>query len=354
MHRLFAIPIVAASIVACGQAVSPATPSAGTPSRSPAVVVATQQPASDLAPTDATAPTPDGSIVFMREGADGRFQTWTACVDLSNAVQLTSTPDTEAGWPVWSPDGTRIAFNANFDDPDRSDGLDIWDIYTMAADGGDVVRLTRSPGLYGDPGYSLDGSLIAFDSTVIGSEGIYVMSAVDGSGIRRVTGLPEGVVTTFAPRFAPDGSEIVFLGEFNDHSGALYVIGLDGAGLRRITPDAVYPEKAAWSPDGARIAFDARSSGFPFQSLWTVEPNGAGLTHLMDGFRGAAGVEHGFSAPVWAPDGSMLLAVHGRHAADGSVTTTLSTIRPDASDLRDVTDGKHGEAFKPDWRAAAC
>ena len=89
--------------------------------------------------------------------------------------------------------------------PDLDDGHEIWDIYTMDPDGANLVRLTRSPGLYGDPGYSPDGTLIAFDSTVPGSEGVYVMSAVDGKDKRRVTDLPDGVTTAYAPRFSPDG-----------------------------------------------------------------------------------------------------------------------------------------------------
>ena len=237
----------------------------------------------------------------------------------------------ETGWPVWSPDGERIAFNANFDDPDLGGDPEIWDIYSMDPDGSNVDRLTNSPGLYGDPGYSPDGRQIAFDSTVAGAEGVYVMRARDGSDVRRVTGLPDDVTVAYAPRFSPDGKEIVFLGEFNDHSGALYVVALDGSGLRRITPTKLYPTKPAWSRDGSRIAFDASSAAFPYQSLWTVRPDGTDLRHLMEDFVGEPGAKHGFSAPAWAPDGSVILTLHGLHFADGSVTTRLSTIRPDGT-----------------------
>ena len=354
MRRPLALALTTALIAACGRAEHRGFTFRRDSKRTSPLVAPVTPDASPAPPAAATAPPPKGTIVFMRQDADARFQTWTACIDLTRARQLTSTPGTEAGWPVWSSDGRRIAFNANFDDADREDDREIWDIYTMAPDGSDVVRLTHSKGLDGDPGYSSDGTLIAFDSTVRGSEGIYVMTAFDGSGLRRVTGLPERVVTAFAPRFSPDGTEIVFTGEFDDHSGALFVVGVDGSGLRRITDDSVFPEKAAWSPDGAWIAFDASSGGFPFLSLWTVRPDGEDATHLMAGFSGEGGAQDGFSAPAWAPDGSMLLTVHGRHFADGSVATRLATVRPDGRELGYVTDGDHGAAFKPDWRAAAC
>lgn len=359
MRPPIALALMVSLAAGCGQAAAQATPSAGPVSAGAATIApnasaVTAPPASSTTPTEVTAPTPGGSIVFMRKGADGLFQTWIACVDLTRAVQVTNTAGRETGWAVWSPDGKRIAFNANFDDPDLDDELEIWDIYTMDADGSNVVRLTRSPGLYGDPGYSPDGTLIAFDSTVPGAEGVYVFSAIDGSGMRRVTGLPADVTVAYAPRFSPDGTEIVFLGEFSDSSGALYVVGLAGSGLRRITPVTLYPTKPAWSPDGAVIAFDASSTQFPYQSLWTVRPDGTGLRHLTEDFVGEPGARHGFSAPAWAPDGSVILTLHGIHFPDGTVTTRLATIRPDGTDLHYVTDGTIGDAFKPDWRDASC
>jgi TolB protein len=225
----------------------------------------------------------------------------------------------------------------------------------MDADGANVVRLTRSPGLYGDPDYSPDGTLIAFDSTVPGSEGVFVMNAADGSDMRRITGLPEGVTTAYAPRFSPDGTELVFTGVIDDRSGGLYVVGLDGSGLRRITPPTLSPDKAAWSPSSHEIVFDAGSAGYPFQSLWTVRADGSALTNITAAFGKVRAGEatDGFSGPAWSPDGSLILAVHGLHQGDGSSTLRLATIRPDGAGLRDVSEGVV-DGFKPDWTDTAC
>ena len=58
-------------------------------------------------------------------------------------------------------------------------------IYTIAPDGGDPVRLT-SGGSNESPAWSPDGRFLAFSSTRSGSAEIYVMRA-DGSDVRRLT-----------------------------------------------------------------------------------------------------------------------------------------------------------------------
>ena len=175
-------------------------------------------PSASAAPSLVPVPTPTlgaqtGSIVFMREDASGHFQTWTACPDLTHARQITSDPIRSSGWPVWSPDGRRIAFNANHEDPDVEDAAEVWDIYTMDADGGMRTKLTDAIGLLGDPGYSPDGRLIAFDSDEPGREGIYTMNAADGSDVRLVTALPSDATFDYQPRFSPDGTSILFVRE---------------------------------------------------------------------------------------------------------------------------------------------
>jgi dipeptidyl aminopeptidase/acylaminoacyl peptidase len=102
-------------------------------------------------------------------------------------------------FPVWSPDGTRIAFvrhEANFDDIGyRSD------VYVSSAEGDDVRRLTDWEGFDGFPVWSPDGTQVAFSSDRSSpGEGfrqgfaasILVINA-DGSGVRTLLTAPEGV-----------------------------------------------------------------------------------------------------------------------------------------------------------------
>ena len=65
--------------------------------------------------------------------------------DGSNQTRLTSN-DSVDGSPAWSPNGTRIAFNA---------GRDVnWEIYTMNADGSNQTRLTFNEAIDSDPSWS--------------------------------------------------------------------------------------------------------------------------------------------------------------------------------------------------------
>ena len=287
----------------------------------------------------------------MREDASGHFQTWTACPDLTHARQITSDPIRSSGWPVWSPDGRRIAFNANHEDPDVEDAAEVWDIYTMDADGGTRIKLTDAIGLLGDPGYSPDGRLIAFDSDEPGREGIYTMNAADGSDVRLVTALPSDATFDYQPQFSPDGTSILFVRESGPRAASLYLVDIDGSDLHRITDSSVRPGHFSWSPDGTQIVFEAdlvRGRG----DAWIIGSDGSDLRNLT--WREPdQGRWDGFSDPVWSPDGSQILLVHGLHYEDGSSTGGLATIRPDGTDLRYVGDGL-GEEHKADWNAASC
>jgi len=89
--------------------------------------------------------------------------------------------------PVWSPDGTRIAFYADrvFNLPNRDDNVDI---YVMDADGSDLQRLTSDPAPDAFPVWSPDSASIAFYSEANdeGDGEVYVMDA-DGGNVERLT-----------------------------------------------------------------------------------------------------------------------------------------------------------------------
>jgi Tol biopolymer transport system component len=128
----------------------------------------------------------DGSLDLYVMNADGSGVT-----RLTNVARLTHNPAVDesiwfpspTGGPVWSPDGSRIAFIA--DRPGDGNGA----IYVVNADGSGLTNLSNSPGSDGVGAWSLDGSRIAFTSNRDGNTEIYVVNA-DGSGFTNLTNNP--------------------------------------------------------------------------------------------------------------------------------------------------------------------
>ena len=134
-------------------------------------------------------PTGELRQIFSREGyfarafsysPDGRWLTadvddgerkteddiWLIPVDGGEPHQLTDRPGRE-GNPVFSPDGSMIAYMAS-----DEDGRSLW---VMRADGSHKVQITEHSGFNANPRWSPDGASLAFASDRGGSIDIWVM-----------------------------------------------------------------------------------------------------------------------------------------------------------------------------------
>jgi hypothetical protein len=67
------------------------------------------------------------------------------------------------------------------------------DLWVQQIEGGDAVQLTRGLRFCNDPAFSPDGSRIAFQANRDGANNdVYVMSAADGSGVVRAKAWKKG------------------------------------------------------------------------------------------------------------------------------------------------------------------
>ena len=136
--------------------------------------------------------------------------------------------------PAWSPDGLSIAFYHDI----LGRGL-----YVMNPDGSS--RRLLDPYGAGYPDWSPDGTRIAYDCTTpVTFREICVYS--QGGGITRL-----GIGST--PAWSPDGTQIVFAlqpGQSQaDPGGGIYVMAADGTQRREIDPTTGYANNGAGHPD---------------------------------------------------------------------------------------------------------
>lgn len=223
--------------------------------------------------------------------------------------------------PVWSPDGTRLAY-VSFEAKKPV-------VYVHSLSTGQRSVVANFKGSNSAPAWAPDGRQLAVVLTKDGGSQMYMVNA-DGSGVRRLAS-SSGIDTE--PRFSPDGQYIYFT---SDRGGSpqIYRIPAAGGDAQRVTIEGSYNVTPRLSPDGKTIAYVSRNGG-RFQ-LTTMDLASRQTQILTDSAKD--------ESPSFAPNGRMILYAseiggHGVLAAvssDGRVKQKLSV---QAGDVREPAWG---------------
>jgi TolB protein len=197
----------------------------------------TDNPAQDLHP----AWSPDARDVVFSSDRDGDMDLYRmdSGGEDESISQLTTDPaaDAEADWF-----GDVIAFTSN-----RAGD---WEIFTIGENGGTETRLTQRPDWDDvDPVWSPDGTLIAFESRSRlggGNDSNLLVMNADGSGLRELTTIPDD--HEIDPSWSPDGEMIVY-SAFNELNSNLdlFVVDVQTGAITVRVAESYDDRHAAWT-----------------------------------------------------------------------------------------------------------
>jgi Tol biopolymer transport system component len=296
----------------------------------------------------ATFPGANGKILLVRfEPSTQTHDLATVNPDGTGLTNITNTPSIDEYAAAWSPDGTKVAFLANFG------------VWTMNADG--TSRTDVTPDVSGAPFYgahvqatdvawSPDGANIAFTNSdgcaPNHSPGQLLLIDTDGSNPTQVVcrwpSVPPG---TFKGAGAdgvswhPNGQKLTVAGPISLGCAAdVWTVNRDGTGMTDITSgDPGSEGQADWAPSGSKLAFDTNANCADPSEVWTMNPDGSSRTQITTPT--GEGLD---TDPVWAPDGTRIAFSRNQH---------VWTINPDGSGPVDLF-AAHGVTGTPtDWLA---
>lgn len=314
---------------------------------------ATQRVAFDGALELDPAISPDGRVVAYASDGSGDMRLYVRQIAGGRPVAITQSLAGYHRWPRWSPDGARIAFNAN-----RS-------IYVVPSLGGTPQPLVRAPagtGWVGHSAWSPDGRELVYvqNDTMFATE--------VASGARRMI----TDTAAFSPAWSPDGDWIAFasgnaafvfgatsygspLNLGNVAPSSIWIVPAKGGAPVRVTDDAALNVSPVWLPDGRSLLFVSDRSGSRDIYRVVLDPSGrpVGAAEQLttgldaqtisvsaDGRRLAYSVFH-YTANVWSteagPDRPVSVGEARPLTSGGQIIEGLA-LSPDAAWLAYDTD----------------
>ena len=240
--------------------------------------------------------------------------------------------------PIWAQDNglpaNRIVFSWNRDGD--------FDLYIMDMDTQQVVKpLTDNTASDLSPVWSPDGTKVAFTSNINGSNyEIYVLNPSTGES----NVLTNNNWDDLYPAWSPDGKQIVFTTN-RDSNWDIYVMDANGKNAKRLTTDPVYEGNPVWSPDGTRIAYvEGRDAK---RDIKVMDADGSNIQPLTTRTTSAD------YSPAWSIGEQIAFVSNRNGNPDIYVVDASCIGNSDTCDEQaiDLTSDNQGDDVDPAWRA---
>jgi Tol biopolymer transport system component len=289
--------------------------------------------------------------------------------------------------PVWSPNGTKIAFVRLTASQEESTsgggnegGVGGWEwipsdpvyitvytysLYTMDYNGANLTLIRNSPTFINDLTWSPDGTKLAYvqggDTTYMGvfqtcggGTYIYIVDAVAGGAASHVSETVNGI----DPSWSPDGAEIFYAVNNSPENYGIYSLNLSDNSVHRWTYDGAAPADPEISPDGTKIVY---ATGYAEAECLFGNMSTMGPTRMYT-YRGSlilynitqnsyTMLTSGASSPTWQPGGNLILYVNssgsGSEADVGQELTTITATGQNQTLIQNWQSGETSGSWSP-------
>lgn len=202
---------------------------------------------------------PDGREILFTTDMAGRDNLWKVAASGGWPVQLTQSDDRQYG-ATWSPNGKWIVYQQD------TGGNELWDIYAIPGNGGEVVNLTNTPDVREEnPRWSPDGTTIAIGYKPK-SATVYDIALLDWTTrrVRNLTNESSKDKSWSLVAWSPDGKTIFAnRGEVGFTDADVYRIDVVSGKMTNLTPHngkTLY-SASSLSPDAGTLLVTSNEKG---------------------------------------------------------------------------------------------
>ena len=177
---------------------------------------------------------------------------------------------------------------------------------------------------------------IVFTSDQTGDKEIYTMN-IDGTLPINISDDSNAIDDKAA--WSPDGTKIAFATDRDGGNLEIYTMDADGSNLLRLTDNTFSDTDPSWSPDGTQIVFASKivAPGFDIVTMNAIDgSNQVNISNMN---------LHDDVEPDWSPDGTQIVFKSNRN---GAGTNQIYTMDVDGSNQVNISNNTSGE-LTPSW-----